>query len=103
LKAGLGFAFADRTFQEVIYGVPDAFATATRSDYDARGGYMGAKLSVGAATLVTPVLRLVGQLRVDFHHGAANEASPLFLRKTTGTVLFGAVWSIVHSVRTVVE
>ncbi len=97
LKLGLGFTFADRTFQEVIYGVPDVYATATRPAYDAKAGYMGAKISLGVAAPVTPALRMLGQVRADFHSGAANEASPLFRSKTTGTVLVGAIWSFLYS------
>ena len=97
LKLGLGLTFADQQFQEVLYGVPDAFATATRPAYDATAGYMGAKISLGVAAPVSPALRVLGQVRADFHHGAANEASPLFRRKTTGTVLVGAIWSFLYS------
>ncbi len=97
LKLGLGLTFADQQFQEVLYGVPDAFATATRPAYDATAGYMGAKISLGVAAPVSPALRVLGQVRADFHHGAANEASPLFRSKTTGTVLVGAIWSFLYS------
>lgn len=97
LKLGVGVTFADRTFQELIYGVPDAFATAARPAYDAKAGYIGTKLSLGVAAPVNPALRLLGQVRADFHHGAANEASPLFRSKTTGTVLVGAIWSFLYS------
>lgn len=103
VKAGIGLTFADREFQDVLYGVPEEFATASRPAYAAKGGYMGAKLSAGFALPLTASLRVLGQVRGDFHQGAANEDSPLFRSKATGTVLVGAIWTFWRSRQTVIE
>ncbi len=103
IKLALGATFADREFQDVIYGVPAEFATATRPEYTARGGYMGSMISFGWIAPVTPTLRVVGQVRGDYLGGAANESSPLFRSKTTGSLLVGAIWSFARSRGTVTE
>ena len=103
LKLGVGLTFADSKYQNVIYGVPDAFATGTRPAYDAKGGYMGAKVSLGVLSPVTSTMRLFGQVRGDYFGGAANEESPLFRSKSNGQVLVGAIWSFWQSRTTVVE
>lgn len=103
LKLDLGFTFADQKYQDVIYGVPAAFATGTRPTYEAKGGYMGAKVSLGVLVPVGPTLRLVGQVRGDYYGGAANEDSPLFRSKSSGQVLVGAILSFWRSRSTVVE
>lgn len=103
IKLAFGATFADREFQNVIYGVPAEFAMATRPEYTARGGYMGSMISFGWIAPVTPTLRVVGQVRGDHLGGAANESSPLFRSKMTGSLLVGAIWSFARSRGTVTE
>ncbi|MSP20952.1 MAG: MipA/OmpV family protein [Alphaproteobacteria bacterium] len=103
VKVGVGATFADSRFQNVIYGVPAQFATDTRAAYEAKGGYMGAKVSLAGWRQMTERIRLFGLARADFHGGAVNEASPLFRTKTTGTVIVGGVFLFARSARTGVE
>lgn len=103
VKLGLSATFAGRALQEEFYGVPAAYATAARPEYRARSGYLGSKLQLSFTRRVSAAVRLVGAARVDFHGSAANEDSPLFLRRTTGSVGFVVVWTPLRSAATVRE
>ena len=103
LKIGIGAHIGDRRFQELLYGVPAGYATASRSAYDARGGYLGSRFLVQFSKPVTRSLRLLGAARLDYYGGSANEASPLFRQTTSGSVALALIWTIVRSVETVVE
>ena len=103
LKVGIGIRFADRRFQELMYGVPAAYATASRPAYEAKSGYMGSRLLIQFSKPLNGRLRLIGAARLDYHGGAANKASPLFRRETTGSVALALIWSIVQSAATAIE
>ena len=103
LKVWIGAHFADRRFQELLYGVPASYATASRPAYEARSGYMGSRLLIQFSKRMNGRLRLIGAARLDYHRGAANEASPLFRRETTGSVAMALIWSIMQSAATVIE
>ena len=103
VKWGIAVAFADRRFHEMLYGVSARYATATRSPYRAKGGYFGSRIQFSVLHRFTQALRVVGVARADFHAGAANEGSPLFLRKTTGTLGLAVIWTMLRSNVTVIE
>ena len=103
VKLGFAATFSGRALQEEFYGVPAAFATAERPEYRAEAGYLGSRLQLSFSRLVSQAVRLVGAARVDFHGGAANQDSPLFLRRTTGSVGFVVIWTPLRSAVTVRE
>lgn len=103
VKLGIGVTLADRSFQETLYGVADRYVTATRPAYRANGGYMGSRIQLSFSHRVTPALRVIGAVRADFHSGAANEDSPLFLRKTAGSLGLAVIWTMLRSTATVIE
>ncbi len=103
LKLGAGATFADKKFQDEIYGVDPQFATADRPAYEAKGGYMGSRLQLSSYYALNERFRVFGLLRGDFHQGAANEESPLFRSKTSGTVITGFTFLFARSRATVVE
>lgn len=103
IKLGIGATFADAEFLDEMYGVRAQFATATRPAYSAKFGYLGTKLQLSWLHPVTERFRVVGLVRGDFHHGAANDESPLFRTTTTSTVIVGAIWMFARSRAVVVE
>ena len=103
LKLGFGVMFADSRFQDIIYGVDEEFATATRPAYAAKGGYLGSRLQLSGYRPINERIRVFGLVRADFHQGAANEDSPLFRSATTGTAIIGATWLFARSRATVVQ
>ena len=95
VKLGVGAAFANAELQSIFYGVPQAFATADRPAYSAKGGYMGAKVQISASRRFGPRFRVVSALRFNFFRGAANDASPLFKDRTTvslGVAVIVSLW-----------
>jgi outer membrane scaffolding protein for murein synthesis (MipA/OmpV family) len=100
LNASLRFSFATEQLHDYFYQVDDVFITDTRQGYDAKGGYLGAELSVGVSFPLTESIRgfLGGSLQ--FHHGAANEDSPLFEERFTYSLAAGFVWRLYQSEQT---
>lgn len=76
LSLALGPNFADQRYNQYFYGVPRAYATASRPAYTARAGYAGTALYLGAD-------RALGRLRLGAYvsytdlNGAAFADSPL--------------------------
>ncbi len=86
-----GPVFADRRYNDRIYGVNPAFATPQRSAYRAGGGFSGWQ------TLASVSRRFNGAwfgafLRHDNLHGTAFADSPLLRRDSTVTFGFGVSW-----------
>ena len=86
-----GPVFADRRYNERIYGVDAIYATAQRSAYRASGGYSGWQ------TLASVSRRFNGAwfgafLRHDNLRGASFADSPLLRRDNTFTFGFGVSW-----------
>jgi len=100
--AAIGLSYANEKLQDYFYEVPAQFETPTRPSFDASGGYLESKLSVGMG--FRPLKNVVVFLGAftGLYNGAANEESPLF--ETTSQVGFalGVVWTIAKS-RTMVE
>jgi MipA family protein len=86
-----GPVFADRRYNERLYGVDAAYATPQRSAYRAGGGYSGWQ------TLASVSRRFNGAwfgafLRHDNLRGATFADSPLLRRDSTLTFGFGVSW-----------
>ncbi len=97
VKLGLGATFATVELMEYFYGVAPRFATGTRPAYAADAGYLGANVQLTAFTSFSAGWRAFGRIRLDLHHGAANEDSPLFRNEAAFSVGLGLVRSIYRS------
>jgi outer membrane protein len=103
VKLGVSSTFATSELTEYLYEVPSGFATASRPAYAADAGYVGSALQLVAFHPLNRRWRLFGGVRTDFHHGSANEDSPLFREKTTYTAGVGVIWSFYQSAARGVE
>jgi outer membrane scaffolding protein for murein synthesis (MipA/OmpV family) len=85
--------WASEALHDYYYQVDPAYATPTRPAFDARAGYFGSSLrgSITRRLNTTTAVSVSGNL--SHHGGAANADSPLFQRKTTGSVLLAVIWT----------
>ncbi|MBD1389128.1 MipA/OmpV family protein [Neiella sp. HB171785] len=94
----VGPVWATDKLTRYFYQVDERDVTADRPRYDASGGYMGTDVGLG---FVVPMFDKKATLffggRASFHHGAANDDSPLFLDKTTYAVGLGFAYRLFAS------
>ena len=103
VKFGLGITFADQRYQDLLYGVPERYATVARPTYRAQGGYFGSRLQFSFRRRINPTMQIISAARINFYAGAVNEDSPLFRRQTTASVGLVLVWTMLRSVATAIE
>ncbi|MDD2582495.1 MAG: MipA/OmpV family protein [Desulfuromonadaceae bacterium] len=97
MDSSIGSTFATKKLHEYFYRVEPRFATATRPAYEADGGYLGSKITLGLAYRITDRVRVYVGGQLGYYGGAANEDSPLFRQKVNSTVYAGVTWSIFQS------
>jgi outer membrane scaffolding protein for murein synthesis (MipA/OmpV family) len=88
-----GPLFANRRYNAYFYSVPAEYATASRPEYQATGGYAGTEL-LAALSKRFPRYWVGAFMRYDSLSGAAFEASPLVQRDHYWTAGFGIAWPI---------
>jgi len=91
--------WATDKLMEYFYQVDPEYATATRSVYDARPGFLGEELT---AVFVQPVAKdwavYLGASH-NFYSESANRDSPLFKATESQSFFIGVTWSSIKSVR----
>ena len=97
MVSSIGSSFATKKLHEYFYRVEPRFATATRTAYEADGGYLGSKITLVLSYGITNRVRAYVGGHVGYYGGAANEDSPLFRQKVNSSVHLGLTWSIVQS------
>jgi outer membrane scaffolding protein for murein synthesis (MipA/OmpV family) len=97
MDSSIGSSFATKKLHEYYYRVEPQFATATRTVYEAKGGYLGSKISLGLSYGITSRVRAYVGGQVGYYGGAANEDSPLFRQKVNFSAHVGFTWSIFQS------
>jgi outer membrane scaffolding protein for murein synthesis (MipA/OmpV family) len=100
LGLALGPLFADRRYNEYFYSVAPQYATASRPEYQAGGGYAGTQ-SLAALSKRFPKFWVGAYVRFDSLEGAAFVDSPLVQRRTYWSGGFGFAWMIGQSSRLV--
>jgi len=93
-KLGIKANFATAKLADYFYQVDNAFATANRPAFDAKGGYMGSTLQF---TLIRPFnerIKLIALGKLDYLGGAENRASPLFRDTFNASAGIGLVISL---------
>ena len=97
VNSSIGSSFATKKLQEYFYRVEPRFATATRPAYEANGGYLGSRITLGLSYGITDRVRAYVGGQVGYYGGAANEDSPLFRQKVNYSVHVGFTWTIFQS------
>ena len=92
----VGPLFADRRYHDYFYSVAPQFATASRPEFPAAGGYAGAQ-TLAALSKRYPKFWVGAYTRYDTLAGAAFIDSPLVPRKSFWTAGFGFAWMISKS------
>ena len=95
-----GPLFADRRYHDYFYSVAPQFATASRPQFTAQGGYAGTQ-TLAALSKRYPKLWVGAYMRYDTLAGAAFVDSPLVQRKSYWTGGFGFAWMIRKSAQVV--
>jgi outer membrane scaffolding protein for murein synthesis (MipA/OmpV family) len=101
LGLGVGPIFADRKFHDYFYSVAPRFATPSRPEYAAHGGYSGTHF-LASLSKRFPGFWVGAYMRYDALQGAAFDDSPLVKRKSYLAGGFGIAWMIGQS-ETLVE
>lgn len=89
--------FASRDYMDFFYGVPEAFATATRDAYRARSGYLGTRLSFTVKHRFNRRFEVRSGLRFGLYQGARNAESPLLTRDFTNSFFLAFLWKFWES------
>ena len=96
-----GPLFADRRYHDYFYSVAPQYATATRPDYQAVGGYAGTQ-TLASLSKRFPKFWIGAYMRYDTLAGAAFVESPLVQRRSYWSAGFGISWMI-HRSSTLVD
>ena len=88
-----GPLFADHRYHDYFYSVAPQFATASRPQFQAEGGYAGTQ-TLAALSKRYPKFWVGAYMRYDTLAGAAFVDSPLVQRKSYWTGGFGFAWMI---------
>ena len=97
MDSSIGSSFATKKLHEYYYRVEPQFATATRPAYEAGGGYLGSKITLGLSYGITDRIWIYFGGQVGYYGGAANEDSPLFRQKVNSSIHVAFTWSIFQS------
>jgi outer membrane protein len=95
-----GPIFADHRYHDYFYSVAPQFATPSRPEFQAKGGYAGTQ-TLAALSKRYPKFWVGAYMRYDTLTGAAFIDSPLVQRKSYWTAGFGFAWMIRKSSQTV--
>lgn len=90
-------SYASEKLQDYFYQVDGEFANDSRSQFDAKGGYLGSELSLGFSFPIAKNARGFLGGSAQFHKGAANEDSPLYEDDVTFSFGAGFVWRLYQS------
>jgi len=101
LIVGGGPIWVTEELGDYVYGVDEQFATANRSAFQGRSGYLATNLVVGLRHRFTENLQVFAALGIGLHDGAANRDSPLFEENFTTGLALGVAWAIKTSKDTV--
>jgi len=103
LMVSLRPMWATRDLHAYFYDVKPEHTTAFRDQYRADDGYFGTGLHFYGTWHFSEKLRMFLGLQTNWHHGAANEHSPLFEDRQTIGFGLGFIWSVLESRRTVLR
>ncbi len=79
---------------DYVYGVDEQFATANRSAFEGRSGYLATNIVFGLRHRFTDNLQVFAAFGIGLHKGAANRNSPLFEDNVTTGIALGLAWAL---------
>jgi len=91
--------WASNDYMDFFYGVAPEFRAQNRTDYRARSGYLGTKLSFVVKHDFTPTFEIRTGIKFGFYQGARNRDSPLFTKETTSGAYVAFLWKFWESSR----
>lgn len=94
LLSAIDVTYANEKLQDYFYQVKPEFATATRPEFDARGGYLETRLFAGLGIRPRKNLRVFLGAFAGLYEGARNQDSPLFETNTQTGFALGVIWTI---------
>lgn len=97
LRVSAGVLFGTDAYADYFYDVAPEYARAGRPAYNARPGYVGARLSVSYRLPITERLSVVLGGRIENFSGSANANSPLFRSEWNASVVGGFAFSLWRS------
>ena len=97
LRVAFSLNFATEKLQDYFYQVDPEFSKEKRVQYDAKGGYLGADLSLGFSFPIRKNIRGFLTGSAQLHQGAANKDSPLYEKDVTYSIGVGFVWRLYES------
>ena len=100
--AAIDVTYANEKLQDYFYEVPQEFVTAERAAFDAKGGYLETKISLGLGFRPRHNVAVFLGAFTGLYKGAQNADSPLFETDTQTGFALGVVWTIKRS-RSMVE
>ena len=95
--ASVSAIFGSQRLNETFYTVTSAEATSTRPAYNAQGGLLATRATLGASKRLTPDLRALGFVRLDSVGGGANSGSSLIERSSGASVGIGLAYTFGRS------
>jgi outer membrane protein len=102
-KISAGPIFATEDFMDYFFEVQPRYATPERAAFDARGGYLGSEITLAGIRDIRDFLSVIGDFKIGYYRGSANDDSPLFRDDVTLSVRIGLLWRPFRSKRTVRE
>jgi outer membrane scaffolding protein for murein synthesis (MipA/OmpV family) len=96
-QAGVSVVLADQRYGNFLYGVPVAYATATRPAFHGKAGLITKRLDGNVRMPINKDFSAFAFYRYDSASGAANAASPLFKKSSGSSIGGGLVWTIGRS------
>jgi MipA family protein len=93
----LSFDWATEELMDYFYEVDAQYATATRPQYDAKGGYLLTNSSIFTSYVPNNKWLMFGAVSLNYYGDAKNNNSPLLLDNATQSYIFGVVWKFHES------
>lgn len=97
LSTGLGLRAATERLNDYFYQVDPEFVTPARRQFDAMGGLIDVRASIGLALDLPKRVKLFIGTQTGFYHHAANRDSPLHRAISSTSAAVGLVWTIAQS------
>lgn len=97
LTLSFSMTYASEKLQDYFYQVDSSYATNSRTQYDAKGGYLGSEFSAGLSFPIAENIRGFFGGSLKFYQGVANENSPLYEDDITYSAGLGFVWRLYES------
>jgi outer membrane scaffolding protein for murein synthesis (MipA/OmpV family) len=97
MNSSVGLSFATKKLHEYFYTVEPRYATSIRPAYEADGGYLGSRITLGLSYGITERIRASVGGGIGYFGGAANTKSPLFRQDTNASIHAVLTWSIFQS------